>query len=240
MSGPARPPRLVPAADLVSRLVAAVGLLVCAPVLALAAVAVKASSRGPVLFRTARVGRGGEEFTMLKLRTMHPGPVSTSRITGGRDARVFPAGRLLRRSKVDELPQLVNVLRGDMVLVGPRPEDPLIVRAHYTPFMLQTLSVAPGLTSPGSLGYYADETALPDDPREAQRVYLSELLPRKIALDVAYLRSRSWRYDLEVLLRTAAAMIGIHGLFPLHRIWESAQADKLLADSAPSTRGSRR
>lgn len=219
-SGRARP---------VSRVLAALGLVVTSPVLALASMLIKASSGGPVLFRAQRIGLGGRPFSMFKLRTMHQGQDAVAlRITGGKDVRVFPVGRWLRRFKVDELPQLMNILRGEMALVGPRPEDPSIVDDYYTPFMLQTLCVLPGLTSPGSLGYYGEEARLPDDAEEAERIYVSDFLPRKIALDVVYIRHRSWRYDLELVVRTMASMGGFHGLFRGRQAWERDEAARLL------------
>ncbi len=214
----------------VSRVLAGLGLLLSSPAVAAGAVAIRLSSPGPVLFRAARVGRDGRRFSMLKLRTMHQQPDGVSvRITGGRDPRVFAAGRVLRRIKADEIPQLVNILRGEMTLVGPRPEDPSIVEDYYTPFMLQTLAVLPGLTSPGSLHYYADEARLPDDAVEAEKVYVAELLPRKIALDLVYIRNRSWRYDVEVVVRTIASMVGLTGLSPRRQAWERGEAERLLA-----------
>jgi len=216
------------------RAVAAAGLVVSSPVLAIAGLVVKLSSPGPVLFRTVRVGVAGRPFTMYKLRTMHqPVVVGRARITGGRDARVFRSGRWLRRTKLDELPQLLNVVLGDMAIIGPRPEDPSIVADHYTAFMRDSLSVLPGLTSPGSLTYYADEMRLPDDPEQAERLYLDQLLPRKVALDVLYIRHRSWRYDLEIVVRTVAAMLGFHGLFLARQRWERAEAESLLRRHQP-------
>ena len=133
--------------------VASLTLLAALPVLAVAALAIRLASPGPVLHRAARAGRDGRPFTMLKLRTMHVAPPgeSGSRITDPADPRVFPVGALLRRTKIDELPQLVNVLRGEMAIVGPRPEDPEIVRKHYSPTHRETLRVRPGLVSPGSI-----------------------------------------------------------------------------------------
>jgi len=213
-----------------SRGLAAAGLLVSSPVLAIAGLVIKLSSPGPVLFRAARVGVDGRPFTMYKLRTMHqPVAVGGARITGGRDSRVFRSGRWLRRAKIDELPQLLNVVLGDMAIVGPRPEDPSIVSDHYTDFMRGSLSVLPGLTSPGSLTYYADEVQLPGDPEEAERLYLEQLLPRKVALDVLYIQHRSWRYDLEIIVRTVAAMLGFHQLFVGHQQWEWTEAETLLS-----------
>jgi lipopolysaccharide/colanic/teichoic acid biosynthesis glycosyltransferase len=136
---------------------AAVALVFTAPLIALAAIGIKLTDPGPVFFRARRVGYLGRQFTMLKLRTMkvgggceRSGPV----ITGLNDDRVSSIGKILRRTKIDELPQLFNVLRGDMAIVGPRPEDPTIVRQHYSSADLETLGVRPGLASPGSIYQY--------------------------------------------------------------------------------------
>jgi lipopolysaccharide/colanic/teichoic acid biosynthesis glycosyltransferase len=211
------------------RVIALLSLTFVSPILAAAAVAIKLSSPGPVLFRAPRVGRGGEPFTMFKLRTMHQGPVATGgRITASQDPRIFAVGAWLRRVKLDEVPQLANVALGQMALVGPRPEDPTIVSEHYTPLMRETLDVLPGLTSPGSLAYYADEASLPASPEEAERLYLAEILPRKIALDLVYVRNRSSRYDAELIIRTVASIIGVHGIFRRHAAWEVAEAAQLV------------
>jgi len=188
-----------------------VGLALVAPVLAIAALGIRFSSPGPVLYRARRVGRAGACFTMYKLRTMHQGqPGQASRITGQDDPRVFPLGALLRRTKIDELPQLYNVLRGNMSIVGPRPEDPDIVERHYTPLLRETLAVRPGLASPGSLYHYTHGDALlaSGDPETA---YVERLLPLKVALDVVYVRHASLRTDVRIIgrtLTTIAACIG--------------------------------
>ena len=217
---------------LLSQLVAAAMLAACSPLLAVAGVAIKLSSRGPVLYRARRAGRGGRPFTMFKLRTMYGDQACVSPITVGRDNRVFPAGQLLRRFKIDELPQLANIAVGQMAFIGPRPEAVSIVEEHYTPFMRESLVVLPGLTSPGSLAYFAGEAKLPDDPAEAKRIYVTQLLPRKIALDLVYVRSHSWRYSAELVVRTLASMVGIHNLFRRRQDWERAEAERLLATEA--------
>ena len=190
-------------------LLAAAGLLVTAPLLAVAAVGIRLASPGPVLYRAQRVARGGRLFTMYKLRTMHTeassdrGPV----ITAPRDARVFPFGAWLRRSKIDELPQLWNVLRGDMSIVGPRPEDPRIVREHFRPLHFETLHVRPGLASPGSIyNYTHGEALLAGGDPEAR--YVERLLPFKLALDVVYVRRRSLGYDASIIGRTCVVILG--------------------------------
>lgn len=167
---------------------------------------------------------------MFKFRTMRTAPAgSGGRITSGVDPRIFPVGRWLRRLKLDELPQLANVVRGEMAIVGPRPEDPTIVADHYAPFMLETLEVLPGLTSPGSLQYYAEEEGdIPSDPDLAERHYAEVLLPRKIALDLVFVRNRSWRYEMELIVRTVASLFGIRRPFARRASWERAEADAIL------------
>jgi lipopolysaccharide/colanic/teichoic acid biosynthesis glycosyltransferase len=189
-----------------------VGLALAAPVLALAALGIRLSSPGPVLYRARRVGRAGAPFTMYKLRTMHQRPVgSGSPITGQHDPRVFPLGALLRRTKIDELPQLFNVLRGDMSIVGPRPEDPDIVERHYTALQRETLAVRPGLASPGSLYHYTHGDALLGGAADPQTAYVERLMPLKLALDVVYVRNASLQTDVRIIgrtLTTIAACIG--------------------------------
>ena len=186
---------------------AAVALLVLAPVLAAAALGIRATSPGPVLFRAPRAGRGGRTFTMYKLRTMRHTAAPDARITALNDARVFGFGRLLRRTKIDELPQLLNVLRGEMSIVGPRPEDPEIVARHYTTVHLQTLEVLPGLSSPGTLYHdtHCVERIAGDDP---VRRYLEDVLPLKAALDLVYVSRASFGYDLAIVARTLWTLLG--------------------------------
>lgn len=214
------------------RVLAAVVLLVSSPLLAMASLGIKAVSPGTVLYRAQRAGMGGTPFTMLKLRTMHAGSASAGRITGGADRRVFALGAVLRKLKIDELPQLINVLRGEMALVGPRPEDIEIVRNHYTPMMWESLTIRPGVTSPGSLHYFADEAVVPSDPAEAEAVYLERLLPRKIALDLVYVRQRSMRYELQILIRTALSVVGLERVFARTMRKERAAADAILQEQA--------
>lgn len=182
------------------------GLLAAAPVLALAAAAIRLSSPGPVLYRARRVGRGGRPFVMHKLRTMHHAPQRTGpAITGAADPRVFPVGAFLRKTKIDELPQLLDVLRGEMSIVGPRPEDPEIVAAHYGADGWESLKVRPGLTSPGTLHYYlySDDVLTGGDP---ETDYVERLLPAKLARDVEYLRRATFLGDLAVIFRTLAVI----------------------------------
>lgn len=179
------------------------GLIILSPLMLGIAIAVRASSPGPALHRARRVGRGGQEFTLYKFRSMvadadRHGPG----ITAAGDGRVTGVGRFLRRTKLDELPQLINVLRGDMSLVGPRPEDPRYV-ALYTPEQRRILEQRPGITSMASLTYRHEERMLSGDDWE--RVYIEQVLPAKLAIDLDYAQRASvWR-DIALILRTVLA-----------------------------------
>jgi len=185
---------------------AAVLLVLLSPVLVLAAIGVRLSSKGPIFYRAARIARGGAPFEMLKFRTMHVhsgGPV----ITAPNDCRVFSFGALLRKSKIDELPQFYNVLKGDLSVVGPRPEDPKIVTEHYTDWMMETLNVRPGITSPGAVYYYQFGEDLVD-AADPERFYVECLLPAKLAVERAYLERATFVSDLKVMGLTALAVLG--------------------------------
>src|ERR671931_800000 len=180
---------------------AAAALVVTAPLIALAAIGIKLTDPGPVFYRARRIGLLGREFTMFKLRTMRRMEGGGSLITGLHDERVSAFGRFLRRTKIDELPQLYNVLRGDMAIIGPRPEDPTIVREHYSPGDLETLGVRPGLASPGSIYQFqsGDKLLTGDDPEGR---YVDKLLKTKLALDRVYIRRATLRNDLSIIGRT--------------------------------------
>jgi lipopolysaccharide/colanic/teichoic acid biosynthesis glycosyltransferase len=187
-------------------LLAGIALVVLAPLFALAAAGVRLSGRGPVIYRAPRIGRHGVQFTMYKFRTMRLGPRPGSVVTAHRDPRVFLFGALLRATKIDELPQLVNVLRGDMSIIGPRPEDPKIVRHVYSRWQCRTLDVRPGLTGPGSLFSFThlDRLIGGEDP---ERDYREHVLGLKLAVDLVYMRRATVRYDLRVIARTLWTLI---------------------------------
>ena len=186
---------------------ACLGLVVSSPVLLAAAGLVAATSPGPVLFKQQRVGLNGRPFTLLKLRTMKVAPEG-SQLTASGDARITPVGRWLRRFKLDEIPQLWNVVRGDMSLVGPRPEVPRYV--DDGPLWRQVLSARPGLTDPVTLRLRDEEALLAgvaaggDDP---ESFYRERLLPWKLRGYLDYLQRRSWASDLGVLGATALAVL---------------------------------
>jgi lipopolysaccharide/colanic/teichoic acid biosynthesis glycosyltransferase len=199
---------------LIDRVLAAAALVPAAPVCLVAAAGIWLTDGGPVLYASRRVGVRGRVFTMYKLRTMRNGACSSNSsiagaITGERDSRVFPFGDRLRRWKIDELPQLLNVLRGDMAIVGPRPEDPAIVESCYGPLAWETLAVPPGLASPGSIYNFThgEQLFLHARPDTVEAAYEAHLLPRKLALDLVYVRDASLRYDARIICRAAACII---------------------------------
>jgi lipopolysaccharide/colanic/teichoic acid biosynthesis glycosyltransferase len=173
------------------------GLALAAPLLLVAALAIKLDSRGPVIYRSRRVGLGGAEFDLLKLRTMHPGndPVGVGTPVLGRDPRVTRVGHLFRRLSLDELPNLVNVLRGEMAIVGPRPTLAAQVE-QYTAHQRRRLAVRPGLTG------WAQVNGRAGIPWE-----------ERIELDVWYTEHRSAALDLRILARTARLLLTGHGLY---------------------------
>lgn len=180
-------------------------LLATSPILLLAAVGIRLSSPGPIFYRALRVGIGGQNFSMLKFRSMHISNGGAV-ITVSQDPRIFRFGDLLRKLKIDELPQFFNVLRGDMSIVGPRPEDPKIVAQAYTTWMRETLAVRPGITSPGAIFYYACGEQLVD-PANPEGSYIKNLLPPKLAIDRGYIERATTASDLACILRTAASIL---------------------------------
>lgn len=185
--------------------VAAAVLLFTSPLVLVAVISIKLSTPGPVFYSGPRVGLGGRVFDIHKLRTMRgDAELSGPAVTVGDDPRVTHIGRVLRRTKIDELPQLWNVLKGDMSLVGPRPEHPDFV-AHYTPEQRRLLGVRPGVTGASALAFIDEEQELRGS-RPEQR-YLDELMPTKLDLELRYLERASFRADLGVLVRTAALVV---------------------------------
>ena len=185
------------------------GLIVTAPIVLASIVGIRLSSPGPVFYCPQRAGRNGCPFTVIKLRTMHVARSgSSSRITASGDQRVFRFGALLRKLKVDELPQLLNVLRGEMSLIGPRPEDLSIVQDEYGDLGWKTLQVRPGLAGVSSIfNYTHGELMLLDG--DAERIYFERLLPLKLALEAIYIERESLVYDVRLAVRTLFVLAGI-------------------------------
>ena len=177
--------------------VSAAGLLVSAPILVLAAIAIRLESKGAVIYRQLRVGKDGHEFHVLKLRTMVDGAehMGAGMAVNVGDARITRVGRILRRTSLDELPNLVNVLRGEMAIVGPRPTLPSQV-AQYTERERRRLAVRPGLTGWAQVN---GRTTLP--------------WTQRIELDLWYIENRSWRLDLQILWRSARMVVVGEGLY---------------------------
>lgn len=175
------------------------------PVMLLAVLAVKVTSPGPVIYRARRAGLAGKPFHMLKFRTMHTGTDTRDRkITAPRDDRVTLVGEVLRRFRIDELPQFWNVLRGEMSVVGPRPEDWEIVQAHYTVEHRRTLEVRPGMVSPADLRWYPDLTYHDPVPPgvSAQEFYVRRHMPIQVAEGARYVDQQSLLLDLKVIGQT--------------------------------------
>lgn len=183
-------------------LVATVGLVLLSPLLFLVACAIVIDSGWPVFFRQERVGRAGHPFRILKFRTMSSRPGSPGpAITVSGDSRVTRIGRLLRRAKLDELPQLWNVATGDMSLVGPRPEVPRYVACYPEAVRYIVQSVRPGITDEAAIEF-VDESELLAMTNDPEKTYVEVVLPRKLALYVRYVESRSFFGDLGILART--------------------------------------
>lgn len=182
-------------------------LLLLSPVFVFIAVRTKRDTPGPIFYRGPRVGRDGKVFQILKFRTMYERPESYSgpRVTAGDDDRVTPFGKWLRTTKLNELPQLWNVLKGEMSLVGPRPEDPEFTMSWPDAIRQEILSVRPGITSPASVLFRDEEDLLSGRP--VLETYLGEITPSKLRLDQLYVRYHSFLSDLDVLFWTAAVLL---------------------------------
>ena len=206
--------------EIVQRALAIVGLVFVGPLLVALALAVRLTSPGPAFHRATRVRPGGT-FTLLKLRSMRAGAAAAGPgVTAGGDPRVTRLGRMLRRSKLDELPQLWNVVRGDMALVGPRPEDPRYVDPT-DPLHARVFAAMPGITGPTALVFRDEESILAAAALERARAdgrtnataddidlaYREVVLPAKLALDADYLATRSWLGDLRIIGRTIGGVL---------------------------------
>lgn len=190
--------------DFVSALV---GLAFLSPVLILTAVLIRMDSPGPALFMQERVGKGGRVFRIIKFRTMTGGAEKKGQITVGHDARVTRIGYALRRFKIDELPQLLNVLRGEMSLVGPRPEVPRYVACYPERVRKTVLSVPPGITDWASIEF-REESALLGRANDPERTYIEEILPVKLDYYVRYVRERNFVVDLKIICLTLFVIAG--------------------------------
>ena len=188
-------------------LVSSAALLILLPLLLAVALAVRIDSPGPVFFRQQRVGRGGVLFCIHKFRTMQlDAPSRGPQVTLQHDARITRVGRALRHYRLDEMPQLIDVLRGRMSLVGPRPEVPHFVAHYPADLRAQVLAVRPGITDPASLAHL-DEAQLLAGSADPERTYIELILPRKLALQARYAASATLWTDLSVLGRTLRVLV---------------------------------
>jgi lipopolysaccharide/colanic/teichoic acid biosynthesis glycosyltransferase len=186
---------------------AALGLIVLAPVFAIVAIAVKVDSRGPVFFRQERVGRAGRLFRIIKFRTMvRDADRLAANVSTSRDPRLTRVGAFLRTSFLDEAPQLLNVLRGDMSLVGPRPETPEYA-VLFTPEERRILAVRPGMAGPSTLAHSREEAAILARQPDPGRYYREHLLHERASTDLQYLEQPSLAEDIRILARTALFVV---------------------------------
>jgi lipopolysaccharide/colanic/teichoic acid biosynthesis glycosyltransferase len=190
----------------IDMLVSIFGLCLSAPIIGLAGLAIMLDSPGPILFRSRRVGKEGREFNLLKLRTMtvvHD--KGNLLVTSATDTRILRVGKFLRKTKIDELPQFWNVLRGDMSLIGPRPEAPKYA-ARYPKEFEEILKVRPGLSDRATLQFVDEESILASESNP-EEFYIKMLLPKKIVLYLEYVRNPSLVEDCKILVETAVIVV---------------------------------
>lgn len=190
---------------------AVVGLVLLWPLLLLVALLIRFDDGGPVFYRQERIGSGAKPFRMWKFRTMVTNAEQLGTLlTVADDPRLTRVGRWLRRFKLDELPQLFNIVKGDMSFVGPRPDSPRYV-AHFTPEQRSVLNFVPGITDPAALAYWNESALL--DAADPERIYFDRVLPDKIRLSLGYARRATVWSDFVVILKTISRL-GPNGLFP--------------------------
>lgn len=187
-------------------------ILVALPLWFLVAILIKLESPGPVFYRGSRVGKDGNEFKIYKFRSMVNLADQTGiGITQRDDQRITRIGHVLRNLKIDEMPQLLNVLKGEMSIVGPRPEDPKFVE-YYTPEQKKVFKVRPGMASPAFIRYRNEETLLAQENTEdLEQIYISEIMPKKLEMDLDYIAKQTFLYDLRILFSAALSLFNLFG-----------------------------
>lgn len=182
------------------------GLIILSPLFLIVAIWIRIDSKGPIFYKQVRVGKGNKDFLLYKFRSMRIGADKGSLITiGGRDPRVTPSGYWIRKFKLDELPQLINVLKGDMSIVGPRPE----VRRYvdlYTPEQLKVLTVRPGITDLASIKY-RNENELLSSQSDPEQYYITHIMPDKLKYNIEYVEKHNLLYDCKLILKTILVII---------------------------------
>ncbi len=179
-------------------------ILIFFPIMILTSLGILITSRGPIIYKAKRVGKNGVPFTLYKFRTMGIDSGEVRITTLKNDTRIYPLGRFLRKTKIDELPQLYNVLTGKMSIVGPRPEDSSIAKEIYVGKYKGICDVKPGLTSPASLFDYTH-----GEHYENHEEYIKEFLPKKLDIELYYVENKGIWYDLKIILRTALIIVQI-------------------------------
>ena len=184
-----------------------IGLIILSPFLFIISIIVLLSSPGGIFYRQVRVGKNGKDFRLWKFRSMRPDSDKKGLLTvGGRDPRVTGIGYFLRKFKLDELPQLINVLVGDMSLVGPRPEVRKYVNM-YTPDQLRVLDVRPGITDYASIEY-SNENELLAKSADPEKTYIEEVMPAKLKLNMKYIEEKSFGTDVKIIFKTIGKIFG--------------------------------
>lgn len=182
------------------------GLLFLSPIFIIVAIWIKIDSEGPVFFRQLRVGRNNKDFRIYKFRSMRVGSDKGSQVTvGGHDPRITKSGYFIRKTKIDELPQLINVFIGDMSLVGPRPEVRHYVN-YWTPEQMHVLDVRPGITDPASIRY-RNENELLEKAEDPEKYYIEVIMQDKIKLYLDYVEKHGFWYDIKLIFQTFKAII---------------------------------
>lgn len=187
-------------------ILSSLGLLLLSPLFAIVAIWIKLDSSGPIFYRQVRVGRYNQDFRIYKFRSMRVGSDKGSLVTiGGRDPRITTSGYFIRKFKIDELPQLINVLIGDMSLVGPRPEVRHYVN-YWTPEQMHVLDVRPGITDPASIKF-RNENELLEKAENPEKYYIEVIMQEKIRLYLEYVNQHNLFYDLKIIFQTFWAII---------------------------------
>lgn len=187
-------------------LVSLFGIIIVSPILLIIAISIKINSKGPILFKQIRVGKDGKKFKILKFRTMTNNTEKKGlQLTVGRDNRITSTGHFLRKYKLDELPQLFNVLKGEMSLVGPRPEVPKYVEM-YSEEQSKVLKVKPGITDLASIEY-RDENTLIAKSKNPEETYINEIMPKKIELNIEYISRFSIFFDMKLIFDTILSIV---------------------------------
>lgn len=183
----------------------AIALLVFSPFFLIIALFIVLDSRGGVFYAQVRVGKNGKEFRLLKFRSMRPNSDKAGELTVGNDSRVTKIGRFIRKFKLDEIPQLINILKGEMSVVGPRPEVPRYVKL-YSQEQLKVLDVLPGLTDYASLEYL-DEQKILGKAEDPEKAYIEEVMPEKLRLNLKYIKERSLLVDIGLIFKTLLGIL---------------------------------